>query len=81
MSKWKGFLIEEDSELTDYDIQVKLEQYLDENFQSLMQDLISNEPKIVEFLEQKTWKDLEGWDFSKSARQHAINYEHFEEVA
>ena len=81
MSKWNGFLIEDRWDLSDEDIQVDLEQHLEENFLSLMEDLISNEPKILEFLERQTWKELECWDCCKSAKQHAIDYEHFEEVA
>jgi hypothetical protein len=79
MTKWKGFIIEDSWDLSDDEIQVKLEQYLEENFQSLMEDLFYNEPKILEFLERKTWEELKYWDWSKSAKQHAIDYEHFED--
>jgi len=79
MSKWSGFIIEDSLDLEDPEIVMKVEQYLEEEYETIMGDLISNEPKLIEFLGRKTWKDLDGWCFNKSLRQHLIDQQLIED--
>ena len=79
MSKWSGFIIEDSWDLEDPEIVVKVEQYLEEEYETIMGELISNEPKLIEFLGRKTWKDLGSYELVKCLRQELINQELIED--
>ena len=65
----------------DYKTFANLEEYLYGNFEAVVYDLIKDEPKIVEFLEQQNWEEVRQWDLSAQMKQILIDHEHIEEVA
>ena len=84
MSNWNGVIVNPEWNFdkksdADFTTIISLEQHLYENFEAVVYDLIKNEPKIVEFLEQQKWEEVRRWDLSAKMKQFLIDQEHIED--